>query len=83
MSEKTLIYDDGSYRVTIRDYQDGKVGKTLHNEILIMCKDFDVFCDIVNAVKGVLNEWETICYWWGGDFRQSSYQIIYQTLKER
>lgn len=56
MSEKTLIYDDGSYKVTIKDYQDGKVGKTLHSEILIMCKDFDVFCDIVNAVKGVLNE---------------------------
>ena len=56
MSEKTLMYDDGSYRVTIRDYQDGKVGKTLHSEILIMCKDFDVFCDIVKAVKGVLNE---------------------------
>ena len=56
MSEKTLMYDDGSYRVKIRDYQDGKVGKTLHSEILIMCKDFDVFCDIVKAVKGVLNE---------------------------
>ena len=50
------MYDDGSYRVTIRDYQDGKVGKTLHSEICIICKDFDVFCNIVKAVKGVLDE---------------------------
>ena len=57
MSEKTLMYDDGSYKVVIRDYKEtSPLGKTLQNEVCIMCKDFDDFCDIVKAVKGVLND---------------------------
>lgn len=57
MSEKTLMYDDGCYRVVLRDYEEtSPLGKSLQNEVFIVCKDYNVFCRIVEAVKGVLDD---------------------------
>ncbi len=56
MSEITLKNNDEAYSVTIRDYNEGPLGKSLQNEIIINCKDYTTFCEIVESVKGCLND---------------------------
>lgn len=55
MSEKTLQNNDEVYSVTIRDYKEGRVGKSLESEIIIKCKDYTLFCEIVESVRWCLN----------------------------
>lgn len=55
MSEITLKNNDEAYSVTIRDYKEGPLGKSLQNEIIINCKDYTTFCEIVESVKECLN----------------------------
>ena len=57
MSEKTLVYNDTAYMVVLRDYKEtSPVGKTLQNEVCIMCKDYITFCKIVEFVQGVFDD---------------------------
>ena len=55
MSERTLKNNDEVYSVTIRDYKEGSIGKSLQSEIVINCKNYTIFCDIVESVKRCLN----------------------------
>ena len=45
MSERTLKNNDEVYSVTIRDYKEGSIGKSLQSEIVINCKNYTIFCD--------------------------------------
>ena len=56
MSEKTLKNNDEVYSVTIRDYKEGPLGNSLESEIIINCKNYTIFCEIVESVKRCLNE---------------------------
>lgn len=55
MNERTLRNNDEVYSVTIRDYKEGPLGKSLQSEITIDCKDYTTFCEIVESVRWCLN----------------------------
>jgi len=46
--------NDEHFRTTIRQYKDGKIGKTLAAEVKINCRDFNDFVEIVESINKIL-----------------------------
>ena len=55
MTEKVL--GDEAFNVVLRDYKEtSPLGKSLQNVVVISCKEYGVFCDIVEAVQEILRK---------------------------
>lgn len=56
MSEIELDSDKTSFRVELRQYTEGKLGKRLVTTVKIQSRDYNTFCNIVENVQKVIDE---------------------------
>ena len=56
MSEIELDSDKTSFRVELRQYGNGKLGKKLVSTVKIQSRNYKTFCRIVEAVQKVIED---------------------------